>query len=519
MAFAEPGATTAQSSERVRSRVRAVAAGRRAVVIGAGLGGLASALRLAHAGWQVTVFERHSRIGGKMNLHEEDGFRFDTGPSLITMPWVFEELFESIGERLDGHVQLVRVSPLCRYTFDDGSEFDMTVRLADWLPAIRSLAGGDASGFLRFLAMGAGALELSQRTFFGRSPWERPRLSELSALRRPPPLDVVRPYAAVVARLCRDPRLRQLLNRYTTYVGSDPRRTPAMLSVIPAIELLYGGWHIRGGLYRLVEALGRLCARLGVEIRTYAHVERILTSGRRVRSVTLRGGEEVPADVVVMNGDAARLPTLLGRVERSRPREGDRSLSGLALLFAVRRRLEGWPHHHVLFSADYDQEFDDLFVRRRFPLDPTIYINAPTRTDPTMAPEGCQIVFVMANAPANDADAWDVSMLGKARERIMARLDRAGIGDQLAGCEAAAQLTPRWLADSFDMPGGAIYGVHSHGLRRAFMRHPNKVRGVDGLYCVGGSAHPGGGTPTVLMSARIATDLIMKHERPCHDWR
>jgi phytoene desaturase len=513
MAFSEPGAVAATGTERAGGRIRAVVAGRRATVIGAGLGGLAVALRLAAAGWQVTVCERHGRIGGKMNLLEEDGFRFDTGPSLITMPWVFEELFEAVGERLADHVPMVRVSPLCRYIFDDGSRLEMTVRLPEWLPTIRRFEGGDASGFLRFLAMGAAALEVSQATFFGRSPFERPSIAELGVLRRPLPLDMMRPYARVVGGLCRDSKVRQVLNRYTTYVGSDPRRTPAMLSVIPAIETLYGGWHIRGGLYRLVEALGHLCERYGVVIRTHAHVERIATDGRRVRGVRLQGGETVPSDVVIMNGDAARLPELLNRSDGRGTRQEERSLSGLVLLFASRRRLEGWPHHQVLFSADYDDEFDDLFARRRFPKDPTVYINAPTRTDTSMAPPGCEVVFVMANAPANDAAVWDVSSLGEARDRMLARLERAGLMGDLADAKLVAELSPRWLEETFDMPGGAIYGVHSHGARNAFLRHPNKHRQVAGLYCVGGSSHPGGGTPTVLMSAKIVADLIQKYDR------
>lgn len=513
MAFVEPGLAAVEARQADRAKIRAVVAGRRAVVIGAGLGGLAVALRLASAGWRVTVCERYGSIGGKMNQIEEGGFRFDTGPSLITMPWVFEELFESVGERLEDHIQMVRVAPLCRYLFDDGSRLEMTVRLPDWLAAIRNFEGRDAAGFLRFLSMGAAALELSRATFFERSPWERPSMADLAALRRPLPLRTVLPYATVVERSCRDPRVRQVLNRYTTYVGSDPRRTPAMLSVIPAIEMLHGGWHIRGGLYRLVRVLGALCERHEVGIRTGAHVERILTDGNRACGVGLRGGENLPADVVVMNGDAARLPRLLGQTTASAEREADRSLSGLALLYALRGKLDGWPHHQVLFSGDYSREFDDLFERRRFPSDPTVYVNVPTRTDPSMAPEGCEIVFVMANAPAYDGDLWDVSMLGEARDRMLARLDRAGLMSALSGADLVAALTPRWLADSFDMPGGAIYGANSHGPRRAFLRHPNKARRVGGLYCVGGSVHPGGGTPTVLMSARITADLIGKYER------
>ena len=485
----------------------------RVAIIGGGLGGLATALRLACHGWRVTVFERHATLGGKMNRLERGGYRFDTGPSLITMPWAFRETFEAAGERMEDYLDLVRVRPLCSYLFDDGERFEMSSSLPELRAGIARLEGGDASGFLRFLAMGASVLDLSRATFFQRSPWEAPRASEVGALRRPLSPAVLRPYRRVVASACRDPRVRQLLDRYTTYVGSDPARTPAMLSVIPAVELLEGGWHVRGGLYRVAEALVWLCERRGVELRTCAHVGRIRTDGRRVQGVELASGEAHDAEVVVMNGDSERLPALLGQsTERSEP-PASRSLSGLVMLFGVPRRLEGWPHHQVLFSADYAKEFRDLFDERRFPEDPTVYVNTPTRTDPAMAPDGCECVFVMANAPASEAASWSDAEQAAAVERVERRLERAGLLGALRDAEVRVVLTPRWLRETFDMPGGAIYGAASHGARGAFLRPPNRDRRFHGLYRVGGSTHPGGGTPTVLLSARIACDLIERHER------
>jgi len=530
MAFVEHEEVTVRNARSIRSRVRSVAAGRRVAVIGGGLGGLAAALRLAHDGWEVTVFERHSRLGGKMNLIEDRGYRFDTGPTLITMPWVFEELFDYVGEAIEHHVQLIPVAPLCRYTFADSTTIEMTTRCRDWLPQIRIMEGGDASGFLRFLAMGSRVLELSLGTFFQRSPWERPRLSDLTAFSKPLPPSVLLPYSRVVSRLCKDPRTRQLLNRYTTYVGSDPSQTPSLMSVIPAMELLYGGFHIVGGLYRLVEALERLCRHRGVELRTNTDIRRIHVAGGRVRSVESHTGEIVPADVVVMNGDAHRLPRLLGRTNESAPRPEALSLSGIVLLFGVRGDFTALPHHQVFFSADYEREFRELFVERRFPVDPTVYVSIPTRTDRSMAPEGCEIVFVMANAPAcldlprhdlqeaeqriglsETAGQWDEATVAEARSRILRKLEPSGLAAILEGADVEACVTPRSLAETYDAVGGAIYGTNAHGFR-AFLRPPNRHRHIRGLYCVGGSTHPGGGTPMVLLSARIVSRLIAEHE-------
>ncbi len=490
-----------------------MSAGRRkVVVVGAGLGGLAVALRLAARGGSVTVCEQTSSPGGKMNRWETRGYRFDTGPSLITMPWVFEELFEAAGTRLRDHVEPVSVQPLADYHFDDGTHFTHTADLPEWLATVRRLEGGDASGFLGFLALGARLFELSRATFFKRSPFDRPDPSALGSLRHMPLRHGWGAYDRTVRHFVRSPHLRQMLDRYITYVGSSPWRTPATLSVIPYVEYAYGGWHIRGGLYRLVEAIAGLCTRAGAAILTGARVTAITRRGGRASGVDLEDGRHLEADVVIMNGDASCTPRLLGRPEARALPERERSLSGLIFLFALRNEMSGRPHHSVFFSADYAEEFRQLFDERRFPDDPTVYVNLPGRTDRTMTPGGGEVMFVMANAPANDADAWDATAIASARARVLSRLRKGGWPDFEADVVDSAVWTPRRMAAQYDMPGGAIYGRASHGWRGAFLRPPNRDRRVPGLYHVGGSTHPGGGTPTVLMSAAITSDLIRRHE-------
>lgn len=486
----------------------------RAVVIGAGLGGMALGLRLARAGWRVTVCEQNDRPGGKMGLWEVQGYRFDTGPSLITMPSVFEELFEALGARLQEHVELLRVEPLADYTFDDGTRFAHTASLPDWLATVRRLEGGDASGFLSFMTLGARLHELSRGTFFRWSPFDMPlpRVLGAALASRPPLRHAWGSYDGTVRHFLRSPYLRQMFDRYMTYVGSSPRRTPATLCVVPFVEYAQGVWHVRGGLYRLVEALAGFGERLGVELRTDAKVVRIDHEEGRVRGVVLESGERIDADVVVMNGDASRTQRLLGGIDRPLPAHR-RSMSGLVLLFALKKELAGRPHHSVFFSSDYDAEFGDLFDRRRFPEDPTVYVNMPSRSDRSITPGRGEVMFVMANAPANDGDAWDGKMVSEARGRVLRRLSKGGFPDFENEIAASAVWTPRDMAERYDVPGGAIYGQVSHGWQGAFVRPPNRDRRMRGLYHVGGSTHPGGGTPTVLMSARITAELIGKHER------
>ncbi len=485
---------------------------KKAVVIGAGLGGLAVALRLAARGWAVTVCERTAAPGGKMNRWETRGYRFDTGPSLITMPWVFQELFAAAGASLQDHLELLPVEPLAEYRFDDGVRFTHTASLPDWLATVRRCEDGDAAGFLDFMALGARLFELSQATFFRQSPWERPDAFPGRALRRVPLRRAWGRYDRTVRHFLRSPHLRQMFERYITYVGSSPYRAPATLAVIPYVEWAFGGWHVRGGLYRIVEAIAGLAQRAGVELLMNAPVAAIERHAGRAVGVALADGRRLPAEVVIMNGDAARLPRLLG--DRNDPGlpEPRRSTSGLIFLFALPRTLHGHAHHTVCFSADYAAEFRQLFDERRFPDDPTVYVNMPSRSDRSLTPGEGETVFVMANAPANDGDVWDEAMTAGARERVLARLRRAGLPDFARDAVATACWTPRRMAEQYDMPGGAIYGQVSHGWRGAFLRPPNRDRRLRGLYLVGGSTHPGGGTPTVLMSAAITAELIRRHE-------
>lgn len=485
---------------------------RRAVVIGGGLGGLATALRLAARGWSVDVCERGGRFGGKMNTFEREGFRFDTGPSLITMPWVFEELFAAAGSTLAEHVTLAPVRPLADYVFDDGTRFTYTSRLPEWLATVRALEPRDCEGFLRFMRLGARLFELSRETFLRRPPLSPPDLRSLAALRRLPLRRAWGNYHSTVAAHFRSPHLRQMFDRYPTYVGSSPYRSPATLAVIPYIEYAYGGWHVAGGLYRIVESLVALARGLGVRLHTNARVTRIEHEGRRARGVRLADGTRLAADVVVMNGDASTTSALLeGDGGGATRQDAGRSLSGFVLLLGLRRRLEGLAHHTVYFSSDYRAEFSQLFEGRRFPDDPTVYVCAPSRTDPRLAPEGGETLFVMANAPAA-RDGWDGRQVESARARVFERLSRGGFPDVASDVVVSDVWTPERFAVDYLSPGGSLYGTHSHGWRRAFLRPPNRHPRVGGLYHVGGSSHPGGGTPTVLLSANITTELIGRFE-------
>lgn len=445
-----------------------------------------------------------------MNRWTCAGFTFDTGPSLITMPWVFRDTFAAVGERLEDHIDLVSMRPIMEAVFADGTRFIYSNALPEWTETIRNLEPRDVEGFYRLMRLGARIFELSKETFLRNAPTTPPDLRALKALRHFPLRHAWGNYDRAVCAHVRSPYLRQLFNRYPTYVGSSPYASPATLLVIPYIEYAFGGWYVKGGLYTIVEALLRLCGKSGVEVRNNATVSRISTSGRTVDGVILESGERINARVVVMNGDAAHRDRLLHNAGICN-HEADRSMSGVVLLLGLHTRPAQMHHHTVFFSADYPREFMEIFRQREFPTEPTVYVSAPSLADRSLVKGSGEAIFVMANAPATGNQNWS-SRGAVARERMMSVLQRGGLLLERGDIAVEQMWTPETFAQRYNMPGGAIYGTHSHGWRRAFFRPPNKDRFVKGLYYVGGSTHPGGGTPTVLLSAKITSEMVSRYE-------
>lgn len=474
-----------------------------AVVVGGGLGGLAAALRLRRKGWHVTLFEAGPSFGGKMNTWESHGFRFDTGPSLITMPWVFEELFQTAGGRLEEHAPLMQLNPLAEYIFADKTRFTYSASLPEWIPTLQRIDRRDVDGFFRFLHLGARLYEVSRRTFLARTPFDRPKREDLPVLRHLPVRHGWGNYHRTVESHFRSPYLRQMFDRYPTYVGSSPYLAPATLAVIPYIEYAFGGFSVQGGLHRIVEGLVALARTQGIEMVAGCRVVAVTRSGSTVTGVQLTDGTQVKADVVILNGDASTAGELLSTPSKA----PSPSMSGFVMLLGLRKELAGMQQHSIYFSADYAREFSQIFEGKRFPDDPTVYVNVPSRGDRSIAPAGGETLFIMANAPAT-SDLWDERAIADARQKVFSRLRRSGFPEIENDIVVSDTWTPKRIADRYLMPGGSIYGAASHGWRNSFLRPRNQSREHKGLYFVGGSTHPGGGTPTVLLSAKITCELI-----------
>ncbi|MDP9400390.1 MAG: phytoene desaturase family protein [Actinomycetota bacterium] len=473
----------------------------RVVVAGAGVGGLAAAVRLAAAGHEVTVCERGEAPGGKAGRLELDGgFRFDTGPSLLTMPWVLRDLFAATGAPLEEELELVRVEPVTRYRFADGTGFDLSADLPRAMEALEAWSPGAGADWARFLGTCAGMWRAGETFLAGPPPWppRRPRPGQP----RLEPLDLVRarPWETLRALArghARDPRLRLVIERFATYAGGDPRRSPAALAVAGYVEHAFGAWHVRGGLYAIVEALARRLGERGGTLRAGTAVTGIERAGRRVVAAQTTAGR-LPADLVVWNGDALALARVLGRRPGPRGRAPERSVSGFALMLALRSRSPATVHHEIRFPARYDAEFDDLFAAGRLVRDPTLYLSTSSVTDPGEAPADGENLFVLVNAPARPFAPEELDRY----ERTL--IDRVGVRDRLV---ASARRTPADLERETGAVAGAIYGAAPHG-RLASLRRPGPVvPGVRGLLRVGGTGHPGGGLPLVVLGAKMVADL------------
>ncbi|GAA5145302.1 phytoene desaturase family protein [Nocardioides marinquilinus] len=490
----------------------------RVVVVGAGVGGLAVAVRLAAQGHGVTLLEQADEVGGKLGVRRRDGFVFDTGPSLLTMPHLLDELLADTGGP-DPGLRLQRLDVACHYRFADGTGLAMPGRLDD-VPAALDAALGPGRGeqWTAFLRRAEQIWDVTRGPFL-ESPVSAAGLVRLS--RRLGDVAAVAPWVSLRRlgeRYLHDPRLRTLLDRYATYTGSDPRRAPAALATVPYVEQAFGSWYVEGGLGRIATSLRERAESLGVRVRPGCRVQEVTTSGGRADGVRLADGTRLPADVVVANADAAQvyrelLPPSAGARARARLQRATPSLSGFALLLALDGVGPPAAHHRVLFAEDYDAEFDGVFgTRRRGPHPvgrPTLYVAAAD--DPAVVPRpGAGAWFVLVNAPRHDPAGgvdWDEPGLADAyAARLLDLLAERGVDvrPHLRWCET---VTPADLERRTLTPGGSIYGTSSNGARAAFLRPANRTP-VPGLFLVGGSSHPGGGLPLVLLSARITAGLV-----------
>ncbi len=485
-----------------------------ALVIGAGLGGIAAAARMARSGYRVTVLEKNARPGGRCDQLVRDGHRFDLGPTLFLMPKVFEETYAALGTRMADHLDLRRIDPTYSVRFDDDTQLSLTSDLNAMRSQLEAIEPDAFDGLLRYLDEGYTNYHLSLKRFVGRnffnlpqyfSPQNLPLLFKLKAL--------VKHYDNV-GHYFDDPHLKAAFTFQNMYLGLSPYDAPATYSLLQYTEMAEGVWYPMGGLYRVIESMESIAKSLGVRFVYNAPVKRIEVNGDRATGVIMQDGSRRTADVIIANAD---LPYVYRNLLPD-PAEADRleklqyTCSAIMFYWATDKVYPQFDTHNVYLAGDYRGSFDRIFKDHTLPDEPSFYVHAPARVDPTAAPQGQDTLFVLVPVGHIDDQAsqdW-TALTAQARSAVIKRLEKLGITDLEQHLKFEVTYTPREWLNIYNLAKGSAFGLSHNFWQVGYMRPHNRHARYHNLYFVGSSTHPGTGLPMVLLSARLTTERIQQ---------
>ncbi|GLC28024.1 phytoene desaturase [Roseisolibacter agri] len=485
----------------------------RILVIGSGFGGLSAAIRLQAQGHEVTILERRDQPGGRAYVYRQDGFTFDGGPTIITAPWLIDELFAVAGRRTEDYVSLVPCDPFYNIRFPDGSVFRYDGNRASIVEQIRRFNPDDVAGYERFFAGGDAIFE----TGFGLI--DKPFLKLRDMLRVLPDLVRLRAdrsVASYVARHIRDERLRQVFSFHPLLVGGNPFQTTSIYTLIHTLEQRWGVWFAMGGTGALVQAFVRLFEELGGELRLEADVAEIEVDAtrRRATGVRLADGTRLRADAVVSNADVASTylkmvaPAARRRMTDARVKRMKYSMSLFVIYFGTDRRYEHMAHHEILMGPRYRGLLDDIFGRKRLAEDFSLYLHRPTATDPSLAPPGCDAWYVLSPVPHLGGDTDWRQAASRYRDAIMRSLEERYLPDLSKHVVTEHRIDPLHFEGTLNSYLGSAFSVEPTLMQSAWMRPHNRSEDVDNLYFAGAGTHPGAGLPGVMSSGKIVAELI-----------
>ncbi|MFM7569867.1 MAG: phytoene desaturase family protein [Betaproteobacteria bacterium] len=485
----------------------------RVVVIGSGFGGLACAIRMLCKGYRVTVLERLDQPGGRASVFRQDGFTFDAGPTIVTAPFLLEELWALAGRRFADDVDLRPMNPCYRIRFHDGSHFDYQRDPQAMIEEVRRVSPDDVEGLRSFMLEADRCFRIGYEGL-GTVAFES--LSDLfAALPAMVRMRAWRSIYSMASRHFKSEKLRQVFSFHPLLIGGNPMTVTGVYSLIPSLERIHGVHSAMGGTGAIVAAMARLIRDLGGEIRLGADVERIRVVNRRARGVVLSGGERVDADIVVSNADSAWTYRHLLKGEPRRvwsDRKVDRAAYSMGLFvwyFGTRRRYPDVPHHMILLGPRYRDLLNDIFKRKILADDFSLYLHRPTATDPSLAPEGCDTFYVLSPVPHLEAGIDWASRAEPYRKLIQTMLGESVL-PQLADAICTERLlTPADFESRYLAYRGAAFGMEPRLLQSAWFRPHNRSEDIDGLYLVGASTHPGAGIPGVLTSAKVLDSIIL----------
>jgi phytoene desaturase len=479
-------------------------------IIGAGVAGLASAVRMACRGHEVDVYEANDYPGGKLSQFELNGYRFDAGPSLFTMPQYVEDLFKLAGEEIEPHFSYLRLPVVCHYFWEDGTYLEAHAEADRFAEEANKVLGVPPEQVKAILQNGQLKYELTGRIFLEKSlhklsTWMHKDV--LKALGRLPKLHLFGNMNSVHKKYFDHPKMVQLFNRFATYNGSNPYKAPGLLSMIPYFEHEIGAFYPKEGMFSITNSIYELAKRKGVNFHFETKVDEILSQGKEVKGVRI-GDHCQEYDRVISNMDIFyTYHHLLPKHKKpKRILRQQKSTSALIFYWGVKKTFDNLNLHNILFSDNYKEEFS-LLEAGKISDDPTVYINISQKYTPEDAPEGCENWFTMINVPFDSGQDWD-ELIKRARENIIKKTDRILGVDMESLIECEAILDPRTIERKTSSHLGALYGTSSNNRMAAFMRHANFSNQIKGLYFCGGSVHPGGGIPLCMMSAKIVDELM-----------
>jgi phytoene desaturase len=489
------------------------------IVIGAGLGGLAAAARLAHEGFRVTVYEKQERPGGRSGIVRHNGFHFDTGPTLYLMPEVFEQTFAELGRRREDYYELLKVDPNYRIHFHDGDSIVLQTDMTALETEMERFEPGSFNRCLEFLAGGAYAYDVSLKKFLGRNfhslfeffaPAHLPLLFQLRVFKK---------HYAETSRYFTSDKLRRAMTFQTMYLGSSPFDSLATYILLQYTETVRGIYFPRGGVYAVVEAFERILQEQGVELVCNTAVREIMLDGNRAIGVVLEDGTRVPADIIVANADLPYvydrlLPHPAAKHEAKNLKQKKYTSSAVMFYWGLDRRFDKeMPIHHNIFLAeDYRGSFDQIFREYRPPVDPSFYVSAPARTDPNYAPPGQDSLVVLVPVGHIDEGVeidWP-KQVQQIKTLVLNRLGQIGVRDLERHIVFEACYTPRYYSEGLNLMKGSAFSMSHNFLQVGYFRPHNKADRFENLYFVGGGTHPGTGLPIVLISAKLTTARIME---------
>lgn len=487
---------------------------KKAIVIGAGIAGLAVSLRLQKKGYQVTVIEKNDYVGGKMHLLEHNGYRFDLGPSLFTMPELVVSLFELYGKPVNDYFSYKRKEVICHYYWPDGSFFKAWSDPEKWISEASKFFGEPSEVLRAYLNNSAKKYSLTAPIFLEKSlsDWKTYfSTNTLNALAKLGALNLFSTLDKHHKSVFKNKKVIQYFNRFATYNGSSPYQTSAIMSMIPHLEMQKGTYFPSDGMHAIGQSLYTLAQESGVHFLLESPVQKIEMKGHKAIGVSIEKNskkEYMSADVVVSNADVFHTyNALLPEVKTpKRVLREERSSSGLIFYWGMAKTFPNLDLHNIFFSEDYESEFKAIFEQKKLPSDPTIYINISAKEKPSDAPKNCENWFVMVNAPANEGQDWG-ALKKDMRAVIIKKLSRILKTDIAAHIVFEEILDPVGIENNTAAYQGALYGTSSNDSKAAFLRQSNKSH-IENLYFCGGSAHPGGGIPLCLQSAKITADLI-----------